>query len=213
MKIFIDTAHIEEIKESFDQGLIDGVTTNPTLVSKVGKTHEGLIREICEFLKDKPVSAEVLSVTAKDMVEEGRKIFNIHSSVVVKIPLTSEGLKAVKILNAEKIPTNVTLCFSVNQALLAAKAGATYVSVFIGRLDDIGYKGTDVAIDSHTILSNYKFKTQVLGASIRHPEHVLELMKYGVPISTVPYKVLKQLVKNPLTDIGLDKFLEDAKKK
>ncbi len=212
MKIFIDTAHIEEIKESFDQGLIDGVTTNPTLVSKVGKTHESLIKEICEFLKDKPVSAEVLSVTAKDMVEEGRKLFNIHPSVVVKIPLTSEGLKAVKQLEVDGVPTNVTLCFSSNQALLAAKAGATYVSVFIGRLDDIGYKGTDVALDSHEVLSNYNFKTQVLGASIRHTEHILELIKYGIPSCTAPYKVLKQLVKNPLTDIGLEKFLADAKK-
>ena len=212
MKIFIDTANIKEIKESFDQGLIDGVTTNPTLVSQSGKTHESLIKEICECLKNKPVSAEVLSVTAKDMVEEGRKLFNIHSSVVVKIPLIAEGLKAVKQLAAENIPTNVTLCFSANQALLAAKAGATYVSVFIGRIDDIGYKGTDVAIDSHAVLSNYNFKTQILAASIRHPEHVLELIKYGVPASTVPYKVLKQLVKNPLTDIGLEKFLADAEK-
>ncbi|MGI9548704.1 MAG: fructose-6-phosphate aldolase, partial [Bdellovibrionales bacterium] len=211
MKIFIDTADIHEIKEAFDRGWIDGVTTNPSLVSKVEKTHEDLIKEICEFLKDKPVSAEVLSVTAKEMVEEGVRLFKIHPSVVVKIPLTLEGLKAVKELKSKKIPTNVTLCFSANQAALAAKAGATFVSVFVGRLDDIGYKGTDIAIESHRILSEYGFKTQILAASIRHPEHVLTLMRAGVPIFTVPYKVLKQLIKNPLTDIGLKKFLEDAK--
>jgi len=211
MKIFIDTAYIEEIKESFELGLIDGVTTNPSLVSKTGKTREKLTVSICELLKDKPVSAEVLSLKAQEMVEEAKRLFNLHPCVVVKIPLTSEGLKAVKQLSLQNIPTNATLCFSANQALLAAKAGATYVSVFVGRLDDIGHKGTDIAISCHKILSQYQFKTQVLGASIRHPEHILELLQAGIPVCTVPYKVLKQLVEHPLTDIGLEKFLTDAK--
>ena len=213
MKIFIDTAVIEEIKASAEQGLVDGVTTNPSLVAKIGKSHQELIKEICEFLKDKPVSAEVLSVTAKEMVEEGKKLAKIHPSVVVKIPLTDEGLKAVQKLSDENIKTNVTLCFSPNQALLAAKAGATYVSVFIGRLDDIGHRGMEVTIDCHEILSNYGFKTQVLGASVRHPQHVLEMAQAGIPVATIPYKVLQALVKHPLTDIGLKKFLEDAGKK
>lgn len=212
VKIFIDTALIEEIKTSADQGLLDGVTTNPSLVAQSGKSHESLIKEICNLLIDKPVSAEILSVTADKMIEEGRRLAKIHPSVVVKVPLIPEGLKAVKQLSEEDIPTNVTLCFSPNQALLAAKAGATFVSVFIGRLDDIGHRGVEVAVDCHEILLNYGFKTQLLAASIRHPQHVLELAGAGIPVSTIPYKVLQQLAMHPLTDIGLKKFLADAGK-
>lgn len=212
MKIFIDTASLEEIKEASLRGLIDGVTTNPSLVAQEKKSHEKLIEEICKFLKDKPVSAEVLSVQAEEMVEEGLKLAQIHPSVVVKIPLTSEGLKAVRKLNEKSVPTNVTLCFSANQALLAAKAGARYVSVFIGRLDDQGHKGMDTAIQSHNILSQYKFKTEILGASVRHAKHFLEMAEAGIPVCTVPYKVLNQLVCHSLTDIGLARFLADAKK-
>lgn len=211
MEIFLDTAFVEEIRQASCQGLVDGVTTNPSLVAKTGKKHEDLILEICELLKDKPVSAEVLSVTEEDMVQEARKLSKIHKSLVVKIPLISEGLKAVKRLSREGISTNVTLCFSPNQALLAAKAGASFISVFIGRLDDNGHEGVKIALDCHRILQNYSFSSKILGASIRHPQHVLELSRGGLEICTMPYKVFKQLVKHPLTDIGLEKFLADAK--
>lgn len=212
MKLFLDTAHIEEIKEASQLGLVDGVTTNPSLVAQTEQSHEDLIKEICEFLKDKPVSAEVLAVKEEEMYQEAKKLAQIHPSVVVKIPLIAEGLKVVKRLSQEKIPTNVTLCFSPNQALLAAKAGATYISVFVGRLDDIGHNGCEIAQDCHDILQEYNFSSQLLGASIRHPKHILELALAGIPVSTLPFKAFKQLLKHPLTDIGLDKFLADAKK-
>lgn len=213
MKIFIDTALIEEIKAGADQGLLDGVTTNPSLVAKSGRSHKELIKEICELVGDKPVSAEVLSVETQGMLKEAYELAKIHPSVVIKLPLTTEGLKATKILSEKNIKTNVTLCFSPNQALLAAKAGATFVSIFVGRLDDIGHRGVDVAVESHDMLFQYpEFKTQVLAASIRHPQHVLDLASAGIPVSTIPYGVLQALVKHPLTDIGLKKFLEDAKK-
>ena len=213
MKLFLDTAFIEEIKQANRQGLLDGVTTNPSLVAQTGKKHEELIKEICEFLEDKPVSAEVLSVTEEEMYKEATKLAQIHPSVVVKIPLISDGLKVVKRLSEENIKTNVTLCFSPNQALLAAKAGADFISVFIGRLDDIGHKGYQVALDCHKILQNYQFSSsKILGASIRHPKHILDLSEGGLPVCTLPYKVFNQLVQHPLTDIGLEKFLADAKK-
>ena len=212
MKLFLDTAHIEEIKEASQLGLVDGVTTNPSLVAQTEQSHEDLIKEICEFLKDKPVSAEVLAVKEEEMYQEAKKLAQIHPSVVVKIPLIAEGLKVVKRLSQEKIPTNVTLCFSPNQALLAAKAGATYISVFVGRLDDIGHNGCEIAQDCHDILQEYNFSSQLLGASIRHPKHILELALAGIPVSTLPFKAFKQLLKHPLTDIGLEKFLADAKK-
>ena len=212
MDIFLDTAFIEEIHQASRQGLLDGVTTNPSLVAKTGKKHEELIKEICGLLKDKPVSAEVLSVTEEKMYQEAKKLAKIHPSVVVKIPLISEGLKAVKRLSQEGISTNVTLCFSPNQALMAAKAGATFVSVFVGRLDDIGHDGVQIALDCHKILQNYKLPSKILGASIRHPKHILDLSQGGLPICTLPFKVFEQLLKHPLTDLGLEKFLADAKK-
>ena len=212
MKIFIDTASLKEIEEMHRQGAIDGVTTNPSLIAKEGKSREDLIRKICE-LTEKPVSAEVLAVTEKEMLREARELAKIHPSVVVKIPLIAEGLKVVAQLKAEKILTNVTLCFSPLQALMAAKAGATYVSVFMGRLDDIGHGGAEVALDCHELLSTHGFETQVLAASVRHPQHILETAFGGIPVATAPYKVLIQLLNHPLTDIGLDKFLKDAGKK
>lgn len=212
MKIFLDTAHIEEIKTAQQWGLLDGVTTNPSLAAQIKKPHESLILEICEFLKDKPVSAEVLSIQEQDMYEEAKKLAKIHPSVVVKIPLIPEGLKAVKRLNSESIKTNVTLCFSPNQALLAAKAGATYISVFVGRLDDIGHKGCEIAIQCHRLMKEYDYPSQILGASIRHPKHVFELAQAGLPVLTLPLKAFRQMVQHPLTDNGLAKFLADAKK-
>lgn len=212
MKLFLDTAFIEEIKQVHSQGLLDGVTTNPSLVAKAGKKHEDLIKDICNLLKDKPVSAEVLSVTEEEMHKEAKKLAEIHPSVVVKIPLIPEGLKVVKRLHKEDIKTNVTLCFSPNQALLAAKAGATFISVFIGRLDDIGHDGCQVALDCHKMLQHYNFSSKILGASIRHPKHILNLSEGGLPLCTLPYKVFNQLVQHPLTDTGLKKFLEDTKK-
>ena len=211
----MDTAFIDEIKHAHHQGLLDGVTTNPSLVAKAGRKHEDLVKEICMLLEDKPVSAEVLSVTEQEMYEEGKRLSEIHPSVVVKIPLIPEGLKAVKRLSREDIKINVTLCFSPNQALLAAKAGASFVSVFVGRLDDIGHDGCQVTLDCHNMLKNYESfsSTQVLGASIRHPQHILKLGAGGVPVCTLPYKIFTQLVEHPLTDKGLKKFLQDAKKK
>lgn len=209
MKIFIDTANLEEIKEAQSLGAIDGVTTNPSLIANEGKPRDELIKKICQLI-EKPVSAEVLSVTEDEIVKEARTLAKIHSCVVVKVPLIKEGLKAVARLKAEGIPTNVTLCFSPLQALMAAKAGATYVSVFMGRLDDIGHQGIDVALDSHELLTQYGFETQVLAASVRNPQHILESALAGVPVATAPYKIIKQLFDHPLTQIGLEKFLKDA---
>ena len=213
MDLFLDSASVEEIKQANQQGLLDGVTTNPSLVAKTGKKHEDLIKEICGLLGGKPVSAEVLSVTEKEMIGEAKKLSKIHPSVVVKIPLIPEGLKAVKKLSAEGISTNVTLCFSPNQALMAAKAGASFISVFVGRLDDIGHDGAKIALDCHKAIKSYpSLSSKTLGASIRHPKHILDLAEGGLPVSTMPYKVFKLLAKHPLTDIGLEKFLSDAKK-
>ena len=215
MKFFLDTANIEELKKAKDLGLLDGVTTNPSLVAKEGKDHTSLIKEICELVGEgKAVSSQVLSTDAKGMFEEGKKLAKIHKNVVVKVPLIAEGLKAVKMFTKEGIKTNVTLCFSSTQALLAAKAGASFVSVFCGRLDDHSYDGVGVAGDCHEILQNYPdLSSEVLAASIRHPLHVLELMQIGIPAVTLPYKVFETLLQvNPLTEIGLEKFLKDAKK-
>ncbi len=211
MKFFIDTANIEEITKANELGLLDGVTTNPTLVSKEGRDFKELIREICDIV-DGPVNAEVVSTDAQGMIDEARELVKLADNIVVKIPLIKEGLKAVKTLSGEDIKTNVTLCFSSVQALMAAKAGAAYISPFIGRLDDISHRGMDLIEQIITIYDNYGFETEVIVASIRNPIHVLEAALIGADISTIPYKVMEQLIKHPLTDIGLEKFLADWKK-
>lgn len=208
MKIFLDTANVEQIKEAVSWGAIDGVTTNPTLVSKENREFEPLIKEICSIV-DGPISVEVIS---EDMVGEARKYAKWHRNVVIKIPLTKEGLKATKILSEEGISCNVTLCFSSSQALLAAKAGAAYVSPFIGRLDDIGHTGMGLIGQIKTIYHNYAFDTQIIVASIRHPLHVVEAALIGADIATVPFETLEKLVKHPLTDIGIERFLKDWEK-
>ena len=211
MKIFIDTANVKEIKEAVALGLIDGVTTNPTLMSKEGRKPEGLLKEICSLVSG-PVSAEVISLESMGMVNEARELVKLAKNIVVKIPLTKEGLKAVKMLSGEGIKTNVTLCFSATQALLVAKAGATYVSPFIGRLDDIACVGINLISDIKKIYTNYSFKTQIIVASVRNPIHVLDAALIGADICTIPYLVIEQLIKHPLTDIGISRFLEDYKK-
>ena len=211
MKFFIDTANIDEIKKANELGMVDGVTTNPSLVSKEGREFNGLIKEICGIV-DGPVSAEVVSVDADGMVREAKDLAKLADNIVVKIPMIEEGLKAVKILSKEGINTNVTLCFSSIQALMAAKAGAAYISPFVGRLDDIGHRGMDLVDEILTIYDNYGFETEVIVASIRNPIHVLDAALMGADIATIPYKVIQQLAKHPLTDIGLEKFLADWKK-
>ena len=211
MKFFIDTANIEEIKKANEMGMADGVTTNPTLVSRERREFKGLIKEICDIV-DGPVSAEVVSLDTYGMVREAKELAKIADNIVVKIPLIEEGLKAVRILDQEGINTNVTLCFSPVQALMAAKAGAAYISPFVGRLDDISQRGMELAEEIITIYENYDFKTEVIVASIRNPIHVLDAALMGADIATIPFKVIQQLIKHPLTDIGLDKFLADWKK-
>lgn len=211
MKFFIDTANVEEIRKAWDVGVIDGVTTNPSLISKENREPVGLLRDICGIV-DGPVSAEAVSLSAGDMIKEAGVLAGIHKNIVVKIPMTEEGLKAVKKLSAAGIKTNVTLVFSAGQALLAAKAGATYVSPFVGRLDDIGHSGMDLIRDMIDIFDNYMFRTEVIVASIRNPLHVLEAAKIGAHIATIPYSVITQLLKHPLTDIGIEKFLKDWEK-
>ncbi len=211
MKIFIDTASVNEIKEAVSLGLIDGVTTNPTLMSKEGRNSQEVLKEICAMVSG-PVSAEVISLDAQGMVDEARLLIKIAKNIVVKIPLTKEGLKAVKVLSAEGVKTNVTLCFSAAQALLAAKSGATYISPFIGRLDDIAKEGMDLITDIKKIYANYNFPTQIIVASVRHPMHVVNAALIGADIATIPFSVIEQLVKHPLTDIGINRFLEDYKK-
>jgi len=212
MKFFIDSGDTEEIKLANSMGIIDGVTTNPTLVAKSGKNFEALIKEICQIV-DGPISAEVVSLEAKGMIEEGKKLAAIHRNIVVKVPLTEQGLIATKAFTKEGIKTNVTLCFSANQALLAAKAGATFISPFIGRLDDVSVNGMDLIKDIRLIYNNYHFKTEILAASIRHPVHVLDAAKIGADVATCPLKILQQLVKHPLTDSGLKQFLADWEKR
>ena len=211
MKFFVDTAEISEIRELADTGLLDGVTTNPSLASKSGKPFKQLIMEITEII-DGPISAEVVSLTAPEMIEEGEGIAAWHKNIVVKVPLIPEGLKAVKYFSANGIKTNVTLCFTGAQALLAAKAGATYISPFVGRLDDICHEGMQVIRDIRTIYDNYGYETQILTASARSPMHFLEAAKIGSDVITAPFSVLKQLLKHPLTDSGLTQFLADWEK-
>lgn len=211
MEIFIDTANIKEIKEAIDLGLIDGVTTNPTLISREKRSAQDLLKEICSLVSG-PVSAEVISLETQGMVREARQLATLAKNIVIKIPLVKEGLKAVRILSSEGIKTNVTLCFSPNQALLVAKAGAGYVSPFVGRLDDISYVGMDLIGDIKTIYKNYGFKTKVIVASIRNPLHVVEAALIGADVATIPFAVIEQLIKHPLTDIGVQRFLDDWKK-
>ena len=211
MKFFIDTASITEIKEAASLGILDGVTTNPSLVAKEGKDFRKLLEEICAVVNG-PISAEVVSTNLDGILKEGRELAKIHSNIVVKVPLIREGLKAVKCLKEEGIRTNVTLCFSPNQALMAAKAGAYFISPFIGRLDDISQTGMDLIKQIVTIYRNYNYETEVLVASVRHPVHVVEAAIIGADICTMPFKVIDQLIKHPLTDIGLEKFLADWKK-
>ena len=211
MKFFIDTANIEEIKKATALGMVDGVTTNPSLVSKEGREFNELIKEICGIV-DGPVSAEAVSLDTGGMVSEAKDLAKIADNIVVKIPLIEEGLKAVKILAQEGIKTNVTLCFSPVQALMAAKAGAAYISPFVGRLDDISHRGMELAEQIVTIYDNYGFETEIIVASIRNPIHVLDAALMGADIATIPYKVITQLIKHPLTDIGLEKFLADWEK-
>lgn len=212
MKFFIDTANPDEIKAAYEMGVIDGVTTNPTLISKEKKDFQSLIEEICKIIKGLPISLEVLSPNSEGMIEEARRLSRIGENIVVKIPMTTEGLKAIKALVSEGIKTNTTLVFSPTQALLAAKAGTTYVSPFIGRLDDIAQTGMGLIEQIVAIFTNYGFESEVIVASIRHPIHVLEAALIGADVATIPYKVIEQLVKHPLTDIGIERFLADWKK-
>tara|TARA_R110002096_G_scaffold16898_5_gene57822 strand:+ start:24057 stop:24701 length:645 start_codon:yes stop_codon:yes gene_type:complete len=211
MKFFIDTADINDIKEATAMGIIDGVTTNPSLVAKVGRSFREVLLEICDVV-DGPVSAEVVSETAEGMMKEARELAALRPNIVVKIPLIPEGLKATRMCTEEGIKTNVTLCFSATQALLAAKAGATYISPFVGRLDDLSGDGMAMVADICDIYENYGFTTEVLVASVRHPMHVLEAAKMGAHVCTCPLSVLLQLTKHPLTDSGLAKFLKDWEK-
>ncbi len=211
MKFFLDTANLEEIKKGAAWGIIDGITTNPTLIAKEGVAIEEQVRKICDII-DGDISAEVVSTNSKEMIEEGRRLSKIHKNIVVKIPLIPEGIVAVSALSKEGIRLNVTLCFSAAQALLAAKAGAYIISPFIGRIDDIGWPGMDLIDEIVSIYANYGYKTQVLAASIRGPLHVIEAAKAGAHIATMPFKVLDQLFHHPLTDKGLEQFLKDYHK-
>lgn len=211
MKFFIDTANIEEIKKAWDLGVIDGVTTNPSLISKEGREAVSLLKEICNIVNG-PVSAEAMSMTADEMVKEAESLSKIHENIVVKIPMNEEGLKAVKKLSGMGIKTNVTLIFSPTQALLAAKAGTTYVSPFVGRLDDISHCGMEIVSEIIKIYGNYMFHTAIIVASIRNPLHVVKAAKMGAHIATIPYSVIIQLIKHPLTDIGIKRFLKDWEK-
>ncbi len=210
MKFFIDTANVDDIRKANDMGIICGVTTNPSLIAKEGRDFKEVIKEITSIV-DGPISGEVkaTTVTAEGMIEEGREIAKIHPNMVVKIPMTVEGLKAVKVLHAEGIKTNVTLIFSAAQALLAARAGATYVSPFLGRLDDISMPGIDLIYDITEIFQMHNIETEIIAASVRNPIHVIDCAKAGADIATVPYKVLEQMTKHPLTDQGIAKFQAD----
>ncbi len=209
MKFFIDTSDIKEIKEAAAYGWIDGATTNPSLVAQSGKDFKTLIAEICDFIKG-PVSAEVLAMDLKGMIKEGEELCKIGKNVVIKLPLTLDGLKATRYFSQKGVHTNVTLCFQPLQALLAAKAGATMISPFIGRLDDIGVSGRGVVGEIKQIFDNYGYETQILGASIRHPTHVLDAALIGADIVTLPFKTINQLIRHPLTDSGLKKFTKDG---
>ncbi|HET97719.1 MAG TPA: fructose-6-phosphate aldolase [Desulfurivibrio alkaliphilus] len=212
MKFFIDTANLEEIAQAVDMGMVDGVTTNPSLVARENKPFEALLKDIAALV-DGPISAEVISSDSGGMVEEGRKLAALHPNIVVKIPMTTAGLKAVKQLHGHGIKTNVTLIFSASQALMAAKAGADYVSPFVGRLDDISENGMNLVQDVLEIFDNYAYSTEVIVASVRHPMHVVESALMGAHIATIPFKVIAQLASHPLTDIGMEKFLSDWAKR
>lgn len=211
MKIFLDTANIEEIQEAAALGVLDGVTTNPTLMSKETGDYREMLAKICEIVRG-PVSAEVVADETDEMLRQGRDYAKISEHIVIKVPLVAEGIKAVKVLSSEGIKTNVTLCFSANQGLIAAKAGATYISPFVGRMDDIGQRGMQVVSELVEIYENYALSTQVLAASIRHPQHVLEAAQIGADVATIPWGVLLQMLKHPLTDAGVKKFAEDWEK-
>jgi transaldolase len=211
MKIFIDTANVEHIREANSWGIIDGVTTNPSLIAKEGRDFREVVEEICGIVNG-PISAEVVSMEADGMVKEGRELSRIHPNINIKVPMCAEGLKAVKALSARGIKTNVTLIFSANQAILAAKAGATFVSPFVGRIDDTGHDGMRAVHDMVQIFCNYAFETEIIAASIRHPVHVTEAAKAGAHIATIPWNVLQQMVKHPQTDLGIAAFLRDWEK-
>lgn len=212
MKIFLDTANIDEIRRAAALGILDGVTTNPSLMSKENRgDYKAVLQEICDIVRG-PVSAEVVSEEYEEMLRQGRDLAKVNDHIVVKIPLVADGIRAVKQLSSEDIRTNVTLCFSANQALLAAKAGATYISPFVGRLDDVGMDAMGVVADIVEIYENYAFSTQVLVASVRHTQHVLEAATLGADVATIPYKVLMQMLKHPLTDKGIEAFNRDWEK-
>lgn len=211
MEFFIDTGIISEIKEAVSLGIIDGVTTNPSLIAKTGRSQEDVIKEISEII-DGPISAEVIALDYEGMVKEGTELAKIHKNIVIKLPLTEAGIKACKHFSDNGIKTNVTLCFSMNQALLAAKAGATYISPFLGRLDDIGHNGLDLIREIRALYDNYGFTTKILAASVRHGAHVREVGLLGADVSTMPLNVIKSLYKHPLTDKGIEIFLNDHKK-
>ncbi|MDD2389972.1 MAG: fructose-6-phosphate aldolase [Desulfobacterales bacterium] len=211
MKFFIDTANIDQIKEAHNMGMVDGVTTNPSLISKEGRDFEEIIKDICAIV-DGPISAEVISLDTEGMIKEARHLAKIHTNIVVKIPMTIDGLKATRQLTEEGIKTNVTLVFSPLQALMAAKAGATYVSPFVGRLDDISHEGMLLVEQIMEIYQNYAFETEVIVASIRNPLHILEAARIGAHIATIPFKILSSLAAHPLTDKGIQTFLDDWKK-
>ncbi len=208
MKLFIDTANLDEIKEVSEWGVLSGVTTNPSLIAKEGRDFKTVVKEITDIV-DGPISAEVISLEHEGMIEEARDLVRIHKNITIKIPMTKEGLKAVSVLSKEKVKTNVTLIFSASQALLAAKAGASFVSPFVGRLDDIGNAGMNVIADIAEIFDIYGIETEIISASIRHPIHVLESAKAGADIATIPYKVFNQMLNHPLTDNGIEQFLSD----
>ncbi|MCH7954577.1 MAG: fructose-6-phosphate aldolase [Candidatus Marinimicrobia bacterium] len=208
MKIFLDTANVDEIKEGASWGIVDGVTTNPSLIAKEGRDFETVIKEICEIV-DGPVNAEVVGLKTEEMIAEGRKLRKLHDNICVKIPMTVDGIKAVKVLSEEGTMTNVTLIFSSLQALLAAKAGATFVSPFVGRIDDMAMPGMDLIADISQIYGNYGYETEIIVASIRNPLHVVDSALYGADIATLPMKVLHQMAKHPLTDRGIEQFLKD----
>lgn len=211
MKLFLDTANVEEIRQAVELGVICGVTTNPTLIAREGRNFKEVITEIAGII-DGPISAEVVSVTKEEMVKEAQELAKIHKNIVVKIPLIPEGLKAINELSKRGIKTNATLIFTVNQAILAANAGATYVSPFIGRLDDISHDGMDLIADVCQAFANYAYETEIIAASVRDPIHVAQAAKLGVDIATVPYKLILQMAKHPLTDLGLAAFLKDWEK-
>jgi transaldolase len=211
MKFFIDTANVKEIREAASLGILDGVTTNPSLIAKEGREFHDVLREIVSIVNG-PISAEVTTTNKEEMLDQGRDLARIHPNIVIKVPLTLEGLQACKVFRSEGIKVNVTLCFSPSQALMAAKAGASYVSPFIGRLDDISHEGMDLIRQMRAIYDNYDFETEILAASIRHPQHVVEAALAGSDVATIPFKVVMQLIKHPLTDIGQEKFLADWKK-